>query len=81
MLILTRKAGQSIRIGDQIEIKVVSVDGDQIKLGIDAPREIEIHRSEVYEAIQKENSLAASGELSGDIVQALKAMGKSKKNN
>lgn len=79
MLILTRKKGESIRIGDTIEIKIVAVDGDQIKLGISAPREIDIYRQEIYEAIQQENSQAATGQLPDDVLQAMKGMKKEKK--
>lgn len=59
MLVLTRKIDQSIMIGDQIRIVVVDVRGDQVKLGIDAPREIMVHRQEVYQEIQAENRRAA----------------------
>lgn len=59
MLVLTRKVDQSIMIGDQIRIVVVDVRGDQVKLGIDAPREIMVHREEVYLEIQAENQRAA----------------------
>jgi carbon storage regulator len=59
MLVLTRKYNQSIMIGNNIEIVVVEVKGDQVKLGIKAPRTISVHRSEVYEEIQRENRLAA----------------------
>lgn len=59
MLILTRKANESIRIGDDIELKVLGISGDQVKLGIHAPKQVEIHRKEVYVAIQEENSKAA----------------------
>ncbi|WP_018921999.1 carbon storage regulator CsrA [Salsuginibacillus kocurii] len=62
MLVLTRKTNEAIRIGDDIEIKVVSVEGDQVKLGIEAPRHVDIHRQEVYLSIQEENSAAASAE-------------------
>ncbi|MBU8905990.1 carbon storage regulator CsrA [Desertibacillus haloalkaliphilus] len=60
MLVLTRKLKESIQIGDDIEIKIVAIDGDQIKIGIDAPKHVDIHRKEVYLAIQEENSEAAN---------------------
>ncbi len=53
MLVLTRKPNQAIVIGDDIRIVVVSVDRDQVRIGIEAPREITVHRAEVYEEIQK----------------------------
>ncbi|OMC89154.1 carbon storage regulator [Viridibacillus sp. FSL H7-0596] len=58
MLVLTRKKGESIMIGDQIELKILSVDGDQVKLGIIAPKSVIVHRSEVYQAIQAQNKEA-----------------------
>lgn len=58
MLVLTRKVGESIMIGDGIEVKVISIDGDQVKLGIEAPRHIKVYRQEVFEAIQSENKAA-----------------------
>lgn len=64
MLALTRKAGQSIIIGDNIEITVVEVKGEQIRLGIKAPREISVYRKEIYDEIQSENKIAASSVLS-----------------
>ncbi|HZG71729.1 MAG TPA: carbon storage regulator CsrA [Chondromyces sp.] len=60
MLVLTRKTGEAIQIGDDIEIKVISVKGDQIKLGINAPKHVDIHRKEVYLAIQEENQSASA---------------------
>lgn len=58
MLVLTRKKDESIMLGDQIEVKILSVDGDQVKIGIVAPKTVKIYRSEVYEIIQNENKQA-----------------------
>ena len=54
MLVLTRKSNQSIMIGDEIEISVLSVVGDKVRLGIQAPRTVPVYRHEVYVAIQRE---------------------------
>ncbi len=59
MLVLTRKIDEAIMIGDAIKIVVVDVRGDQVKLGIEAPQDVAIHRQEVYEDIQTENRRAA----------------------
>jgi carbon storage regulator len=59
MLVLSRQRDQSIIIGDNIVITVVDVRGDKVRLGIDAPTEIPVHRREVYEAIQRENLRAS----------------------
>ena len=59
MLILTRKQGESVAIGDDIKVTVVEIQGKQVKLGVKAPREISVHRQEVYEKIQEENIRAA----------------------
>jgi carbon storage regulator len=53
MLVLSRKKDEKIIIGDNIAIMVVEIQGDKVRLGIDAPREITVHREEVYQAIQK----------------------------
>ncbi|WP_010128298.1 carbon storage regulator CsrA [Haemophilus sputorum] len=52
MLILTRKIGESLIIGDNVEITVLSVRGNQVKLGVNAPKEIAVHRQEIYERIK-----------------------------
>ncbi len=56
MLVLSRKKDEKIIIGDNIEIMVVEIQGDKVRLGIDAPREVTVHREEVYQAIQKKLS-------------------------
>lgn len=59
VLVLTRKRDESIIIGDDIRVTVVDVRGDQVKLGIEAPRSIPVHREEIYKEIQAENRRAA----------------------
>lgn len=60
MLVLSRKVNESIQIGDDIEITVLAIEKDKVKIGITAPKHIEIHRKEVFLAIQEENSKAAA---------------------
>ncbi len=62
MLVLTRKVNQSIMIGDDIEVIVLEVRGEQVRLGIKAPRTVAVHRREIYEAIQQENLRAAEAQ-------------------
>lgn len=59
MLILTRKIGETITIGDRIKIVVVDIKGKQVRLGVEAPQETTIFREEIYQKIQEENRLAA----------------------
>lgn len=59
MLVLSRHRDESIMIGDDIVITIVGIRGDKVRLGIDAPQEIPVHRQEVYDAIQRENAQAA----------------------
>lgn len=59
MLVLSRQRDETIMIGDDIEVTVVDIRGDKVRLGIQAPTEIPVHRQEVYEAIQRENMRAA----------------------
>jgi carbon storage regulator len=59
LLVFTRKSGEGLVIGGEIEIKILSVDRDHVKVGIIAPRQIPVHRHEIHEAIEREN-LAAS---------------------
>jgi carbon storage regulator (csrA) len=58
MLILTRKAGESLHIGDDIKITIFSVQGKQVKIGIDVPEDMLVYREEVYQRIKEENRLA-----------------------
>ncbi len=66
MLVLSRQRDQTIMIGDDIEITVVDIRGDKVRLGINAPSNIPVHRKEVYDAIKRENR-AASGVKPEDI--------------
>lgn len=66
MLILSRKKDESIIIDDTIEISIVDIRGDQVKLGIKAPANIKVYRQEVYDAIQSENKAAVMGST-GDL--------------
>ena len=71
MLTLTRSVGESIRIGEDIEVYVVEVRGGTVRLGFKAPREVTIHREEVYRQIAEANALAA--EVAADVAGALAA--------
>ena len=54
MLILTRRVNESLMIGDQITVRVLEVKGNQVRLGVNAPKEVPVHRKEVYERVQRE---------------------------
>ena len=62
MLVLSRKKDEKIIIGDQITVMVIEIRGDKVRLGIDAPKEISVHRQEVYEAIQREQAASKEAE-------------------
>lgn len=68
MLVLSRQRDETIMIGDEIEITIVDIRGDKVRLGITAPTRIAVHRKEVYESIRRENEEAARviGEFAGD---------------
>jgi carbon storage regulator len=74
MLVLTRKLGESIRIGDNITVKIVDLDGRHVKLGIEAPKNITVNREEIYERIQRENRAASISKDQGleNIASALR---------
>jgi carbon storage regulator len=71
MLVLTRKPRQQIMIGDNIVINVVEVQGENVRIAIDAPKDIKIYRGEIYRAIQEENQKAAAQLGSLDLHSAL----------
>ncbi len=66
MLVFTRKSGESLMIGDEIEIKILSVGTEQVRVGISAPRRIPVHRREVYDAIVEQNLRASRSESPSD---------------
>lgn len=59
MLVLSRKRNEAIQIGDDIEVEVIAIEGDQVKLGIRAPKSVEIYRQEIYADIKNQNNEAA----------------------
>lgn len=61
MLVLSRKKDEKIIIGDKITLMVIDIRGDKVRLGIDAPKDVTVHREEVYEAIQKETDQPTKG--------------------
>ncbi|MEN6424873.1 MAG: carbon storage regulator CsrA [Phycisphaerales bacterium] len=63
MLVLSRQKDESIMIGDEVEITIVDVRGDKVRLGITAPKSIPVHRREIYDAIQREKAQQADGQV------------------
>jgi carbon storage regulator len=61
MLILTRRAGETVMIGSDVTITVLGVKGNQVRIGINAPKDVAVHREEIYERIQSEKSAEAAG--------------------
>ena len=76
MLVLTRRLKESIMIGNDIEIEILSIDGEQVKLGIHAPKNIDIHRKEVYISIHDANDLAAKSNISSQALDQLRTFKK-----
>ena len=71
MLVLARRVNESIMIGDDIEVIVIDLRGDQVKLGIKAPKKISVHRKEIYEEIQNENIAAIGSDFKPEILREL----------
>ena len=61
MLVLSRRPGESIVIGNEVVVRIVDVRGDQVRVGVDAPRDVQIHREEVFLQLRAENTVAADG--------------------
>lgn len=66
MLILTRKIGEAVKIGDDIEVSIIGVKGNQVRLGIKAPSDVAVHREEIYERIRQDGQSAANPKSSED---------------
>jgi carbon storage regulator len=62
MLILTRRAGETVMIGSDVTITVLGVKGNQVRIGINAPKDVSVHREEIYERIQSEKATGAAAE-------------------
>ncbi len=65
MLVLTRKLGEVIRVGETVTVRVLEVKGNQVRLGVDAPADVRIYREEIYRAVQKENEEAVVRDATG----------------
>lgn len=77
MLILSRKIDEKIQIGDNITLTIIDIHGEQVKIGVEAPKNIKVFRQEVFEAIQKENMAAAVEQSNNQVgISAVSALSK-----
>jgi len=74
MLVLTRKVGEAIVVGDDIEITLVRIDDDQVRLGIVAPKDVPVYRKELLEEVEKENLEAAQTQEDARLLEAVKKL-------
>jgi carbon storage regulator len=66
MLILTRRVGETLMVGDDVTVTVLGVKGNQVRIGVNAPKDVAVHREEIYDRIRKENAGGAGSEGSSD---------------
>jgi len=64
MLILTRRVGETLNIGDEVQVTVLGIKGNQVRIGVNAPKDVAVHREEIYERIQKERETGVAEDTS-----------------